>query len=209
MAWLIVLAVIILLAILPLGASAIYDREGAEVRLIAGLIRFQIFPKKKKASPKKEKAKKSKKVKTKEESKSQSPATAEKTENKQGGSIRDFLPLVRVGLDMLNDLRRKLRVNRLEVNLVMAGDDPCDLAVNYGRAWTAVGNLMPQLERFFVIKKRDVQVNCDFTQNETTVYARLDITITLGRLISLAVRYGYRALREYLKIKKLRKGGAI
>ncbi len=209
MAWLIVLAVIILLAILPLGASAIYDREGAEVRLIAGLIRFQIFPKKKKASPKKEKAKKSKKAKAKEESKSQSPATAEKTENKQGGSIRDFLPLVRVGLDMLNDLRRKLRVNRLEVNLVMAGDDPCDLAVNYGRAWTAVGNLMPQLERFFVIKKRDVQVNCDFTQNETTVYARLDITITLGRLISLAVRYGYRALREYLKIKKLRKGGAI
>lgn len=209
MAWLIVLAVIILLAILPLGASAIYDREGAEVRLIAGLIRFQIFPKKKKASPKKEKAKKPKKAKDKEESKSQSPATAEKTENKQGGSIRDFLPLVRVGLDMLNDLRRKLRVNRLEVNLVMAGDDPCDLAVNYGRAWTAVGNLMPQLERFFVIKKRDVQVNCDFTQNETTVYARLDITITLGRLISLAVRYGYRALREYLKIKKLRKGGAI
>lgn len=209
MAWLIVLAVIILLAILPLGASAIYDREGAEVRLIAGLIRFQIFPKKKKASPKKEKAKKPKKAKDKEESKSQSPATAEKTENKQGGSIRDFLPLVRVGLDMLNDLRRKLRVNRLEVNLVMAGDDPCDLAVNYGRAWTAIGNLMPQLERFFVIKKRDVQVNCDFTQNETTVYARLDITITLGRLISLAVRYGYRALREYLKIKKLRKGGAI
>lgn len=209
MAWLIVLAVIILLAILPLGASAIYDREGAEVRLIAGLIRFQIFPKKKKASPKKEKAKKSKKAKDKEESKSQSPTTAEKTENKQGGSIRDFLPLVRVGLDMLNDLRRKLRVNRLEVNLVMAGDDPCDLAVNYGRAWTAIGNLMPQLERFFVIKKRDVQVNCDFTQNETTVYARLDITITLGRLISLAVRYGYRAPREYLKIKKLRKGGAI
>lgn len=208
MAWLIVLAVIVLLAILPLGASAIYDREGAEVRIIAGLIRFQIFPKKKKASPKKEKTQKPEKKNAKEKIKSQSPVMDENTENKQGGSIRDFLPLVRVGLDMLNDLRRKLRVKRLEVNLVMAGDDPCDLAVNYGRAWAAIGNLMPQLERFLVIKKRDVQVNCDFTKNETTVYARLDITITLGRLISLAVRYGYRVLREYLKIKKLRKGGA-
>lgn len=60
--------------------------------------------------------------------------------------------MVKVALNFLGDFRRKLRVNRLELKLILAGGDPCDLAVNYGRAWTAVGNLMPQLERLFVIK---------------------------------------------------------
>ena len=126
----------------------------------------------------------------------------------KGGSLLDFLPLVKVELNFLGDLRRRLRVNRLELKLILAGGDPCDRAVNYGRAWTAVGNLMPQLERLFVIKKRDVEVECDFTASETLVIARLDLTITLGRLLGLAIVYGIRALREFLKLQKKRKGGA-
>jgi hypothetical protein len=68
---------------------------------------------------------------------------------------------------------------------------------------------MPQLERFLVIKKRDVEVECDFTASETTILARLDLTITLGRILSLAVRYAIRALREFIKINQKRKGGAL
>ena len=136
-------------------------------------------------------------------------ADAQKEEKKeQGGSVLDFLPLVKVGLNFLGDFRRKLRLNRLELKLIMAGDDPCDLATNYGKAWAALGNLFPLLERAFVIKKRDIEVECDFTASEMLIIARLDITITLGRIIALAVVYGIRALREYLKIMKLRKGGA-
>ena len=43
---------------------------------------------------------------------------------------------------------------------------------------------------------------------ETLVIARLDLTITLGRLLGLAIVYGIRALREFLKLQKKRKGGA-
>ena len=82
----------------------------------------------------------------------------EKAEKKKGGKVTDFLPLVKVALDFLGDFRRKLRIKHLELQLCMAGDDPCDLALNYGKAWAAVGNLIPQLERFFVIKKRDFSV---------------------------------------------------
>ena len=96
----------------------------------------------------------------------------------------------------------------LELKLIMAADDPCDLAVNYGRAWAAVGNLMPRLERVLVIKKRDIEVECDFEANQTRVIARLDLTITLGRIIGTAVVYGVEALIEFLKIKNKRKGGA-
>ena len=210
MGWLIALGIIVLLAILPLGACVKYNADGPLVKIIAGPIRFTVFPmKKKEKKPKEEKEKKQKKAEP-ELAAQETGKTAQKQEEKKekGGSLIDFLPLVQVALDLLGDFRRKLRLNRLELKLIMAGDDPCDLAVNYGRAWAAVGNLFPLLERAFVIKKRDIEVECDFTDSETLVIARLDITITLGRLIALAVRYGIRALREYLKIMKLRKGGA-
>ena len=86
--------------------------------------------------------------------------------------------------------------------------DPCDLAINYGRAWAAVGNLMPRLERVLVIKKQDIDVECDFTASQTTICARLDLTITLGRILAIAVVYGFRAVVEFIKINNKRKGGA-
>lgn len=210
--WLIALAVAVLLAILPLGVNAKYNADGPLVRVIAGPVRWTVFPLKKKE--KKEKKKKTKQN-TEEKTAAAASTKAKKAENTEqdtpskGGSILDFLPLVQVALDFLGDFRRKLRIDRLEMKLILAADDPCDLAVNYGRAWAAVGNLFPLMERAFVIKKRDVEVECDFTSDETLVIARLDLTITLGRLLSLAVRYGIRALREFLKIKNIRKGGAL
>ena len=215
MGWLIALAVLVFLSMLPLGASVRYDSDGVCVRVIAGPVKITLFPR-----PKKRKV--SRKTKQKEEQQSKKAAVAqkqespvqerkqdEKTQQKTGGPWTDFLPLVKVGLDMLGAFRRKLRVNVLELKLIMAGDDPCDLAVNYGKAWAALGNLLPRLERVFVIKKRDLEVECDFTADQTLVIARLDVTITLGRLIALGVVYGIRALITFLKIRKKRKGGAV
>ena len=218
MGWWITLGILTLLAVLPLGVSVKYNADGPLVRVIAGPVKITLFPR-----PKKEK----KKPKTE---KSQPPVTeappaedpippapaprssvapeAGNGKKEKGGSWTDFLPLVRVALDFLTGLRRKLRVNVLELKLILAGGDPCNLAVNYGRAWAAVGNLMPHLDRLFVIKKRDVEVECDFTASKTTVIARLDITLTLGRLLALVVVIAIRALKIFLQIKKKRKGGA-
>ena len=160
--------------------------------------------------PKKEKTKKTK------AKKSQKPEAEENTDAPKkpapkpqaGGSWTDFLPLVRVALDLLNDLRCKLRVDHLKLHMTMAADDPCDLAINYGRMNASLAGLIAQLERFLVIKKRDVHIDCDFTASQTVILARLDLTITLGRILSIAVVYGIRALTTFLKIKKQREGGA-
>lgn len=207
MGWLIFLAILTLLAILPLGASVLYDEDGPRVRVLAGPVKIQVFPMKKK--PKKDKPKKEK---PKKEPKKPAQAAGEEKKPfpkpKTGGSWTDFLPLVQVALDLLNDLRRKLRVNELKLHLTMAGDDPCDLAINYGRMNASLAALIAQLERVLVIKKRDVHIDCDFTASETVILARLDLTITLGRILSIAVRYGVRGLTTFLKIKKQREGGA-
>ena len=205
MGWLITAGVLLLLAVLPLGVNAVYDGNGPVARLIAGPIRVQIYPSK---SKKEEKVKKDKKKTEKSANSTEAQKTGTKSTPKKGGSVRDFFPLITLLLELLGDFRRKLRVNKLELRIIMAGDDPCDLAVNYGKAWAALGNLMPQLERLFVIRKREVEVECDFTSDKTLIFARLDLTITLGRLLHLGVYHGIRILRQYLTIMKTRKGGA-
>lgn len=207
MGWIITLGILVLLAILPLGATLRYNADGISLKVIAGPLRIPILPAKKKdpeevkqKKPKKEKQPKPKQAKEKK------PKTAAE---KKGGSILDFLPLVSVVLDMLNAFRWRLRVNRLELKLIMAADDPCDLAVNYGKAWAALGNLMPVLDRSLVIKKRDLEVECDFEASDTVIIARLDLTITLGRLIGTLGWHGIRALVQFLKIQNKRKGGAL
>ena len=202
-------AFLLALAILPLGIHVRYNEAGFLLRVIAGPLKITVFPRKKK--PKKQKAKQ------KKQNVEKSPESTDSGDNppqppkplpepkEKGGSLTRFLPLVRLGLKFLGDFRRKLRVDNLCLRLILAGDDPCDLAVNYGRAWAAIGNLIPQLERLFVIKKRDIQVECDFTAEEISVIAHVDITITLGRLLTLAVVYGIRVLFEFLSMK--RKGG--
>jgi hypothetical protein len=206
MGWLIALGVLIALAILPIGISVHYDADGPLASLIAGPIRIRLFPGKPKQKKDKKKAKGSVKQTKKGKPKEQAKV---KTNKKKGGSWTDFLPLVRIVLDFLDSFRRKIRVNRLELNLVMAGGDPCDLAVNYGKAWLALGNLMPQLERVFVIKKRDIEVECDFVASKTTVIAHLDLSITLGRLLAAVFKFLIKALVKFLQIKKKRKGGAV
>ena len=102
-----------------------------------------------------------------------------------------------------------MRINHLRLKLILAGDDPCDLAVNYGRAWAAMGNLLPMLERVFHIGKRDCEVECDFTAQETMVVFRMDVTLLVWQAVSLGLVYGVRFLKELLIFKKKRKGGAV
>lgn len=214
MGWWITLGVLVLLGILPLGISVKYDADGPLVRLIAGPVKLKLYPRnakksKKKPQPAEDKPKNTKTASKESKQPSEKPFPEKKKEEpgKKGGSLTDFLPLVRILMDFLGDFKSKLRVEILELKLTLAADDPCDLAVNYGRAWAAVGNLMPRLEQFLVIKKRDIDVLCDFTADEMTVYARLDLTITLGRLLAAILVFAFRALAEFLKIMIKRKGG--
>ena len=216
MGWLIALGIVLLLAVLPIGVRVRYNSEGLLVKIIAGPVKITLLPRpKKKKKEKKKKEKKSAVAPAAQEEnlpKPPQPPKApkeKKPKGEKGGSLLDFLPLVKTALDFLGDFRRKLRLDNLYLRLILAGDDPCNLAVNYGRAWAAVGNLLPQLEKWFVIKKRDIEVECDFETSETLVIAHLDLTITLGRLLAAVVKFAVRALIEYLKFRKKRKGGAV
>ena len=203
MGWLITLGILVILAWLPLGATVRYNDQGVALKLIAGPVRIPILPKKK--AQEKEKPKKEEKPKKRQSVAKKTEAP--KPQEEKGGPVTDFLPLVQTALDLLNAFRKKLRINHLYLKLIMASDDPCDLAVNYGKANAAMGNLLPLLERCFVIKKRDIEIECDFESAKTVIIARADLTITLGRLLGILIWYGVKALKQFLSIQNKRKGG--
>ena len=209
MGWGIFFACLVVLALLPLGIRGSYDQTGFTVRVIAGPVKITLFPRKKrKKKPKTaDSSEKTAQETTKASSEKKRPETEkDKPGMQSGGSLERFVPWIRLGLDFLGALRRKIRLDNLYLHVVLAGDDPCDLAVNYGRAWAAVGDLLPKLERIFVIRKRDIQVGCDFAAEKITVAARGDMTMTLGRTLCLGTIYGIRALKIFLTMK--REGGA-
>lgn len=197
MGWLIFLGVLVLLGCLPLGVRLNFDEGGFRAAVLMGRIPVLLYP-----VPRWLRNMPSKHKKEKQSPELKPKPVEPQSREQPGGGIRRFLPFVRLGLELLGDFRRKLRVNFLRLRLTLAGEDPCDLAVNYGRAWAALGNLMPNLERALVIRKRDVEIQCDFQAEETTVVFAMDLTMTLGRLLGLALGYGLRALKLFLTMKK-------
>lgn len=231
----VILLLLLLMLLLPVGICFRFDAAGFRVALIVGFLRLTVFPNKilKKIDWQKLLTKKAKSAEeapaeqpqaqpqpemptqpdAPQTEPTQSPKPAATTQDQlkellQGGLVREFVPIVRLMLELLDDFRWKLRVKRIELQVVLACDDPCDLAVLYGQAWSAVGNLFPVLERSMVIKKRNIEILCDFMADKTRVKARLDLTITIGRLLLLGGKHGFRFLLKFIDIYKSIKGGA-
>lgn len=197
MGWLIALSVLIIIGLLPLGVCGSYDDRGALIYLYVGPVRIALYPRKKAGKEKKEQ-----------------PGSAEKTANvgnsikNSGGKLADFIPLVKTVFAFFGELVKKIKVRDLEIKVTLAGSDPCDLSVNYGRTCAALGNLQPHINRLFCIKKQNISVECDYTAEESVVTACLDITICLARFLALVIRYGIQAIKQYFTIYNKRKGGA-
>ena len=202
--WMIVLlifAFFFLIGCIPVGADVSYLGGVLTVKAKIGLLRLTLLPKKPKKPQKQKKSKKSKK-----KPKPEKPKEKKKPQPLSGG-ISGVMELLQFACDTLGDLRRKLRMERLELHVRFgAGDDAAKTAISYGRAWALIGTMLPMLERIFVIKERDIGAELDYNKEEKmTLDARLCITITIGRALALALRAGIRFLKIY---KEMNKGGA-
>ena len=114
--------------------------------------------------------------------------------------------MVELALKFVGEFFHKtIHIDVLYLKMTMAGGDPADLAINYGNTWAALGNLWPYIDRMFTIKKRDIQIQCDFESSESKVNARVDLTITLARLLGLVFGYAFRILIKFLQILNDRK----
>ncbi len=179
------------LGLVRLGAGVEYSGEGLFVRLRLGKFSFVVYPRKKK--PGKEKTPKT--SKTREEPPSQEP------EGKRGGAleqVKAFLPLV---CQAAGELRRKIRVDTLWLDLVMRGEDPAAAAMTYGYANMTMGMLWPLIEQNFEVRDPRISVRVEFDRGETTIHIKAALSLRLGQLISFSLRFGWKFLRTYLRTR--------
>ena len=187
--WIIVFAVLIALALLPLGVRVQYDGS-FRLWIVISFVKIPML-----FGDKPKKAEKPK-AETEEPPKEKAPA-----EKKSLFRLdlqhhwKDYLALV---WDLLGGLRRKLLLRELTFLACFGGKEPDERALNYGRAWAAIGTTMPMLERSFRIRKRDVRAVYDEAAEQIHLYLSLCVSIRLGQLLHLALR----ALRRFLVIQK-------
>jgi len=177
----IVLAVLLALALLRLGAEVRYDESGLKVFVRIGPVRLTAVGKDKEP---KEKKKKKKEDREKPEK-----------ERKKGGAVsavREALPHIR---EALGRLRRRLRLDRLEIFYTAAGEDPARVALQCGAGNALAGTLLSLLENAFRLKRREVRVEADFEAERPTVWIDLKLTLAVWELL-----YAAAALLPLLKL---------
>lgn len=207
-----ILVLFFLICFIRIGVMAEYSADGLLLMALAGPVKLQLLPRKEKKKgdgkqkkPKTDKKEKQKKGKKEKGHKVEQEEPEQPKEKKNiGGMIPMFKELLGLLVEMQITLRSRLRFKEFYLRLTVgaAGADPASGAILYGRAWAAIGNLMPQLMKIFRIEKRDVGADVDFLAEKNTVYAKITAVISIGGLVRMAVYYGVRALRIYLKHTK-------
>ena len=178
---LVIVAVVAGLAALPIGLRVIYDKNGLTAKLLVCFFSYKLNITEINEKSFERRMKTKKKM---EENPDYHPPIIH-----PDGTLREFFPLLDLYLQLLFNKKYKLRVNLLEMKLTMANDDPFDLAMNYGKAQMIIAGLLPQLERIFNIKKKKIDVACDFLAEETMLYARADLRMPLARLLGALVDF--------------------
>lgn len=199
-AWLLILGAVAALLLMPVGVLIRYDTKGPLVKLTAGPIHYRLYPSKGRRLQVRAKSRRGKK---------NGPARISKQapEDKQGGAAAQVRPFVKTIFECLHEFRRSLVVRELELRVTLGGEDPCQLALAYAGAWSALGAALPVLEQAFRIRRRKIDVASDFTSETTSVYFCTKIAMPAGSMLRLALIYGLRFLKTYRSLKT-GKGGA-
>lgn len=190
---LIVLLVLWLLSRLRLGGRVRYGQDGLFITALAGPLRIRLLPMKEKtAKPKK--PKREKKPKKEKKPKEQKPPP-----EGQPGTLSRLMKLLPVVAQAAGALKRKIRIDDLELTLIWGGTDAAAVALGYGRANAVLGMIWPLLDHNFKVKRHEFQVELDYARSEPAVELQAAVTMTLGQSVALAVRYGIKALTTWVK----------
>lgn len=199
MAWKIVLlsflALILLLLFVPIGARLTFDGElCARVRIFG--IPFTLYPQKdKKRRPKKAKKKPPKVKKEKPEKETLAPIAQMLKEDGPGAVIHYLTAMASLVSAAVRRLLAALIVDKLQLELTVAGEDAAETAILHGAACAAVFPALAAIQNFVRIRRRAVTVSPDFLGGESGVKLDIRLHAYPGRLLWAALRFfgGYLA----------------
>ena len=185
----IVLAVLLLICFLRLGAIAIYGEDGFILNAFVGPVTIKILPSSDKT--------KKKTPKVKEEKVEEGVVKAGKLE-----TLRNQLPSLKKAL---HRLKRKLLIKELTIYYMAAGTDPAAAALSFGAASASYGMILPLLENNFNIKKRDLRATVNFEVTEPYIYVKARLSLAVWEVFYVAFGLLVNIIKSETMRAKLRK----
>ena len=185
-----------LLGRIRVRAAASYSQAGFFLNVRIGPKEISILPSKAKG-----KVKKPKQTKKTAQNPDGSPEGAKP---KPGiadtvSTVLRYLPLVG---EAAGRLKRKIRIDDINLHVIWGAPDPADAAKGYGMANAVMGILWPAVEHNFKVKEYDLGVDVDYEREKPEVNADACVSITVGQIIALVVILGTKALKIYLGIRR-------
>lgn len=187
-----VLAFFVLLGLLRVGVIAEYSEDGFELKAIAGPVRINLLGGTKKPKGEKKKKETKKITKKQKDSKQNKGKTSEK--QKKGGPVKIIKAVLPTALKTIGRFFKHLQIDVLTIRYALSGDDPYNVAMNYGYASGALGVICPILDRNFKIKNWDINVYPSFTEPEETMYIKAKATIAIWELIYIILKVDFKAI---------------
>lgn len=189
------LALLAAALLIPVKIRGSYEEGNPLLYIRYGPVKLQLFPLKEKAEAKE---KLSKKKKTKPEKPKKPKA---KINREQILYALEKLPPI-LGL-ALKRTGRSIHIRPLKLYVLVAGSDPADTAMLYGRMEAALAAGFPVLERALRLKDADVRLYVDFTERQMDCIADVGVSLRPWSLVWMALRAGGSLLKWYLGFRKL------
>ena len=116
----------------------------------------------------------------------------------KGGGLEYAKRLLPIALEAAGQFQKKLKIDILDLELTIGGQDPADAAMAYGWANGALGALWyPLVEGFHVVDGR-ARVRLDLEAPAVSLRGRASLSLKLGQVCWLAVYFGIKALRAVM-----------
>ena len=213
------LVLLLLVLLLPARVRVMLRQEKFFLWVGLGPFRLRLLPWKEKKPKKQKKSEKPEEAKPqKRESPPSPPPQAERPgeaagpapqirKEKEstpvsGGMEKPDIPyimdLIHLGLSAMGQFRRALRVDRFLLDCAIATGDAAKTAMAYGAAAAGVGMFLPLLEENLRVRKKDIQVICDFEGTESQIFLEVQVSALVFQLLII----GIKVLRGFLRLRK-------
>ncbi|MBE6956344.1 MAG: DUF2953 domain-containing protein [Ruminococcaceae bacterium] len=114
--------------------------------------------------------------------------------------LRDFLPTI---LRTIVKLCGKVKVEKLDLTLIVGAENPYNAAVEYGRANALLGALWAPVVSLCRVKDGNARVSVDFQQKKPTFYLLADATVSAGQLLVIAIVFVGKLIKiQYERTKR-------
>lgn len=189
------LALLLVLLQIPVSIRFSYQDGAPEAALRYGPMRLSLFPGKKEpvGDRPEEKKKPEKKPKPKKKGR--------RINREQILYALETLPPI-LGR-ALRRTGRSIRIRPLKIYVLVAGYDPADTALLYGRLEAALHGGLPLLRQAVRISEEDVRLYLDFTKRQMDVIADVGVSLRPGSLAWVGLRAAASLVKWFLGFRKL------